>query len=96
MVKITQWTPKTVVAVKVGIFLIDFLVQQLLKPGFRLVIMNAEQVCDHVPKRISQLTCRLQVFFEGLIFSMIIATWRPSKFKHSKIKSKFISNSVMY
>ena len=84
-----QRVTKTVVAVKVGIFLI---VEQLLKPGFCIVIMIAEQVSDHVPKRISQLTCRLQVFFcEGLIFSMIITTWRPSKFKYSKIKSKFIS-----
>ena len=55
---------KTVVAVKVRILLIDFCVEQLLKPGFRIVItIAAEQVCDHVPKRISQLTCRLQVFF---------------------------------
>ena len=58
-----QRVTKTVVAVNVGIFLIDFLAQQLLKPGFRKVIMIAELVCDHVPKRISQLTCRLQVFF---------------------------------
>ena len=69
-----QRVTKTIVAVKVGIFLTDFLVEQLLKPGFRVVIMVAEQVCDHVPKRISQLTCRLQAFFcEALIiFSMII------------------------
>ena len=58
-----QRVTKTFVAVKVRIFLIDFLVQKLLKSGFRIVIMIAEQVCDHVPKRISQRTCRLQVLF---------------------------------
>ena len=57
-----QSVTKTIVAVAVGIFLIDFWVEQLLKPGFRIVMMIAEQVCDHVSKRISQLISRLQVF----------------------------------
>ena len=38
-----------------GSTLIDFLVEQLLKPGFPVVVMIAEQVCDNVPKRIHSL-----------------------------------------
>ena len=42
----------------------DFRVEQLLKPGFRTVKTIAEHVCDHVPKRILQLTADgLLVFF---------------------------------
>ena len=42
----------------------DFRAEQLLKPGFRLVIMIAKHVCHHVPKRILQLytTYQLLVF----------------------------------
>ena len=73
----------------------DFQVEQLLKPGFRIIITFAEHVCDHVPKKILQLaTYGLQVFFcEGLFFSMIITAQRSRRFKHSKSIQNYLKLS---
>ena len=75
----------------------DFRAELLFKPDFRIVITIVEHVCDHVTKRILQLTTSIAgISCERLIFSMTITTWRPSKFQYSKSNQNLSVRYRMY